>query len=220
MKAKSYLSNANWNFIRLAIFSAIFVFQQMQTSWAQSTANVSKKSEITLSSFEGFYRFPNQVAYVQFYQKDGKLMATQLWDKKQYEMIRKSELEFETSEGYTAKFIADKGDVNAMMLNGRILLRKVNYNPEQKMALEIEQLKKLEGRYQFQKDAKLSIEVIAEKGGLILHQLWDGKNMSFYPRSEVDFFNDELTFPLHFVVENEQVKQMTCFGNDKWNKLN
>ena len=220
MKAKYYSLKANCGFYRLAIILVIFLFRQLPASLAQSKAEDTKAVAVPLSSFEGFYRFPNQVAYVQVYQKEGKLMAIQVWDKKQYEMIRKSELEFATSEEYNAKFIVDNGNVGAMMLNERIRLTRVNYNPERKMALESEQLKKFEGRYQFHKNDKRSVEIIAEKEGLVLHQLWDGKKIPFYPRSEVDFYNEGQTFPLHFVVENEKVKQLICFGNHKWNKLN
>jgi hypothetical protein len=216
MKAKYYPLNANLGFIRLAILFAVFLFQEVPHCLAQS-----KESGPPLESFEGFYRFPNQVAYVKIVQKGDKLIGTQLWDKKDYELVRKSDLSFEAvKEGYPVKFIMDNGKVKALFINNWIEVTRVNYDPEQKQTLRIEWLKKLEGRYQFQKDAKKILEISVEKDGLVLKSLWDQKALLFYARSEVDFYNEKQSFPLHFILENDQPKQLICFGTDKWNKLN
>jgi hypothetical protein len=52
----------------------------------------------------------------------------------------------------------------------------------------------------------------------MLTQLWDNKTISFTPRSEFFFLNDDGTFPLTFSVANGKVQQMQCFENDLWLK--
>jgi len=216
MKAKYYLVNANHGLIRLVILFAVFLLQELPPSIAQS-----KQPALPLRSFEGFYRFPNQVAYVQIYQKDGKLLAKQVWNGQEYQLLRKSDLEFETAnEGHKAKFTLDQDSVTSALVDNRILISRVNYDPGKKMELSEEQLKQLEGNYQLKKNGMKGIEIRSDGKGLRLKQLWDGKEITFFPRSPVDFYNEELSFPLHFVIEGHKVKQVICFGKDAWNKEN
>ncbi len=216
MKAKYYPVNADRGLIRLVILFAIFLFQELPCCFAQS-----KESVLPLHSFEGFYRFPNQIAYMRIYQKDGKLLAKQVWNGQEYRLSRKSDLEFETAnEGHNAKFILDKDSVTSALVDNRILISRVNYDPGKKMELSQDQLKQLEGNYQLKKNGMKGIEIRSDGKGLRLKQLWDGKEITFFPRSPVDFYNEELSFPLHVVIEAHKVKQVICFGKDVWNKEN
>jgi len=213
MKAKYYPVNADRGLIRLVILFAIFLFQELPCSFAQS-----KESVLPLHSFEGFYRLPNQIAYMQIYQKDGKLLAKQVWNGQEYQLSRKSDLEFETAnEGHKAKFILDKDSVTSALVDNRILISRVNYDPGKKMELSQDQLKQIEGNYQ---RGKWGLVIRSDGKGLRLKQLWDGKEITFFPRSPVDFYNEELSFPLHVVIEGHKVKQVICFGKDVWNKEN
>jgi hypothetical protein len=222
MKATNFLkATRSLNGFLKAILTVMFLFQFGYPALAKPADSRLIVAEVPLKNLEGIYRFPNQVAYVRIYQKEGKLVAKQIWDNVEYELKRESELEFGTvNQIYKASFIREKDSITGIRLNDRILLTKVNYDPSKQISLGSEKLNKLQGRYQFQKDKKLFIEIKASNNGLILHQLWDDKKFSFVPRSEVDFFNQEHSFPLHFNIVAMKVKQIVCFGKDPWEKVN
>ncbi|MNU04581.1 hypothetical protein D3C72_2490560 [compost metagenome] len=67
-------------------------------------------------------------------------------------------------------------------------------------------------------DNNLKITIEPSAQGIILKQLWDNKTISFTPRSELFFLNEDGTFPLTFSVANGKVEQMTCFEKDLWLK--
>jgi hypothetical protein len=61
-------------------------------------------------------------------------------------------------------------------------------------------LKKFEGYYQFTNDTATYLHITSKGNNLILHQLWDGKEINFERKSEFEFFNGENSFPLNSVV--------------------
>ena len=220
MKA-NYFLKANLYRLRMAIVAVMFLFPLRHPAIAKSENRHFKAAELPLKHFEGFYRFPSKVAYILIYQKEGKLIAKQIWDSKEYVLSRVSELAFvSANDDHTATFTQVKDNITGILLNNRIPITKVNYDPGKRISLSTVQFNKLQGRYQFQRDPKLFIEIKADKNGLILHQLWDDKKISFFARSEVDFFNEESSFPIHFNITNKKVEQMICFEKDIWNKLN
>jgi len=220
MKA-NYFLKANLYGLRMAIVAVMFLFPLMHPAIAKSENRHFKAAELPLKHFEGFYRFASKVAYILIYQKEGKLIAKQIWDNKEYVLSRVSELAFvSTNDDHRATFTRVKDSITGILLNNRIPITKVNYDPSKRISLSPVQFNKLQGRYQFQRDPKLFIEIKADKNGLILHQLWDDKKISFFARSEVDFFNEESSFPIHFNITNEKVGQMVCFEKDIWNKVN
>ena len=81
-------------------------------------------------------------------------------------------------------------------------------------------LKKFEGYYQFTNDTSTYLQITSQGNNLILHQLWDGKEISFEHKSELEFFNDEYSFPLKFSSDqNGIITQVTAFDRDLWNKV-
>lgn len=219
MKA-NYFLKSNLYSLRIAIVSVMFLFPLLHSAIAKPKNSHFKATELPLKHFEGFYRFPSKVAYILIYEKKGKLIAKQIWDNKEYVLSRESELEFVTAnDDYKATFTRVKDSITGILLNNRIPITKVNYDPTKRISLSIDQFNKLQGRYQFQRDPKLFIEIKADKNGLILHQLWDDKKISFFARSEVDFFDEESSFPIHFNIIDEKVGEMVCFEKDVWNKV-
>src|SRR4051794_22341176 len=59
-------------------------------------------------------------------------------------------------------------------------------------------LKKFEGYYRFISDTATYLQITAKGNNLILHQLWDGKEIVFDHKSELEFLNKEQLFPLRF----------------------
>ena len=89
----------------------------------------------------------------------------------------------------------------------------------QKEIKDTQLLKSFEGYYQFQNDKNTFLQIIVKGNNLILKQLWDGKEIVFLQKSELEFFNEEESFPLKFSKDqNGAITQVLAFGRDLWNK--
>lgn len=174
----------------------------------------------SLAQLQGYYQFPNKVAFLAFELKGDTLFAKQLWDNKTYPLVQIDGTHFESkAEGHQIEFIKDSsGQFNQAKLLGRITTTKVDFDPRQVKQLSTQQLGRLEGIYTFRDDSSLKISIQSSGSGLSLTQLWDKKDIAFTPRSETFFLNDDGMFPLSFVLENGSVTQVTCFENDVWLK--
>lgn len=174
----------------------------------------------SLDDFTGYYRFPNRVAYIRFFDQDGQFVAQQTWDGRIYPLNRTGSRSFQShDEAYSIAFIeGTRGKIDKAKVLDRVILEKVPYNPTQYVELSAEQLTPLLGRYRFQKDSNMEINVSIQDGKLAIRQLWDNNTISFEAYSPTDFFNEELTFPLTFIVENGMVKELICFELDRWKK--
>lgn len=187
-----------------------------------AAANASQQqNQSPLKSFQGYYQLPNKVAFIAFDEQDNALHATQLWDqKKRYQLVRKDDTHFESkNEGYSIEFLKNSsGDFSQAKLLGRIVCERVPFDPNKIASLTASQLKQLSGTYLMANDNNFKITIEPSAQGLILKQLWDNKTVSFTPRSELFFLNEDGTFPLTFSVANGKVEQMTCFEKDLWLK--
>ena len=83
-------------------------------------------------------------------------------------------------------------------------------------------LKAYEGYYtfQFEKGTDAYIHLAAIGKGLVLKQMWDGKEIAFTPQSALDFINDDGRFPLHFTKEHGKITHVLAFNRDLWTKTN
>ncbi len=81
-------------------------------------------------------------------------------------------------------------------------------------------LKKFEGYYQLTNDTTNYLQITSQGNGLILHQLWDGKEINFVPKSNVEFFCKEQPFPLKFIKDDKgNVMQVLAFNKDLWQRV-
>ncbi|MDR2273176.1 MAG: hypothetical protein LBF27_19860 [Sphingobacterium sp.] len=192
-------------------------------TFAQTSAagTSHQQNQTSLKSFQGYYQLPNKVAFIAFDEQDNSLYATQLWDqKKRYQLVRKDDTHFESkNEGYAIEFLKNtSGDFNQTKILGRIVCERVPFDPNKIASLTASQLKLLAGTYLMANDNNFKITIEPSTQGLILKQLWDNKTISFTPRSELFFLNEDGTFPLTFSAANGKVEQMTCFEKDLWLK--
>src|SRR5689334_14421945 len=75
-----------------------------------------------------------------------------------------------------------------------------------------ESLKKFEGYYQFTEDTTRYLQITPQGNNLILHQLWDDKEISFERKSELEFYNGENSFPLKFSSDQKgSITQVLAF---------
>ena len=84
-------------------------------------------------------------------------------------------------------------------------------------------LKAYEGYYkfQFEKDKDAFIHITATEKGLVLKQMWDGKEIPFTPQSTFDFVDDSGNFPLKFTKDRTgKFTQVLAFNRDLWTRTN
>jgi len=183
----------------------------------------------SLKKFEGYYQFTNDTAtYLHITSKGNNLILHQLWDGKEINFERKSEFEFFNGENsFPLKFSSDQnGSITQVLAFDRDLWNKVkNYKPvvNKEIHLTPDQLNQFQGKYtfQFEKGKDSYMQITAAKDHITLKQLWDGKEINFVPKSNVEFFCKEQSFPLKFVKDNKgNVIQVLAFNKDLWQKVN
>lgn len=205
--------------IRMAIGSILFGSAFLATNcFAQGDSQPSEM--VSLEKFSGYYQFPSKAGFIQFEPKDHVLFAKQLWDNKEYRLIRIDATTFESEkEGQKVEFLKDNtGQFAYAKLLGRITTVKVGFDPQKIKQLSTAQLKRLEGTYILTDDNSLKLNIRSSANGLTLKQLWDNKEVAFTPRSETFFLNEDGTFPLTFLLGDGEAVQVTCFADDVWLK--
>ncbi|MEP7143637.1 MAG: hypothetical protein ABI707_12235 [Ferruginibacter sp.] len=177
---------------------------------------------------EGYYQFTNDTAtYLQITSQGSNLILHQLWDGKEISFERKSELEFVNKEqSFPLKFTSDQnGTITQAVAFDRDVWNKVkDYKAiiNKEFHLSPDQLKPFEGKYtfQFEKGVDSYIQITAATDHLTLKQLWDGKEINFVPKSNVEFFCKEQSFPLKFIKDNTgNIIQVLAFDKDLWQRV-
>jgi len=87
--------------------------------------------------------------------------------------------------------------------------------------LTADQLKSLNGRYKLESNNKFHLQISSKLDKLTLKQEWDGAEIVFEAKSEVEFFCNDLSFPLKFTKNAQgESTQVLAFGHDLWLKVN
>jgi hypothetical protein len=178
------------------------------------------QQESGLQKFEGFYRFPNRVAYIQFVLNNGKLEARQLWDGRVYVLQSTGESSFQSvDEGY--KLVFDLTTVPSQVkILDRVILNKVSYDPGKRQEPSKKVRQQYQGRYRLAKDTNMWIRVAEKQGMLVLHQEWDNKEIVLESMTDSEYINEELIMPVSFEILTKGGVRMHCFENDIWEKIN
>jgi len=205
----------NFKFILLGVFSLVC-----------STQIYSQQRP--LKDFEGYYQFTNDTStYLQITSKGNDLILHQSWDGKEITFIRKSELEFFNEENsFPLKFGSDKNGIITQVtaFDRDLWNRAKNYKPDinTEIRLSPAQLKSFEGKYRFQFEPGQDsyVEITAAPDHITLKQQWDGKEINFVPKSNLEFFCKEQSFPLKFTKDDKgNVIQVLAFNKDLWQKV-
>uniref|UniRef100_F4CBK8 DUF3471 domain-containing protein n=1 Tax=Sphingobacterium sp. (strain 21) TaxID=743722 RepID=F4CBK8_SPHS2 len=180
-----------------------------------------QSDSVSLDDVSGYFRFPNRAAYIRFFDQDGQFVAQQTWDGRIYPLQRTGSLTFQSrDEAYQIAFIAGTdGKIDKAKILDRLTLEKVSFNPTQYVSLTADQLTPLLGQYRLQRDSNMEINVTKQGNKLAIEQLWDNKTIVFEAFSPTDFLNEELSFPLTFILANGTVKELICFESDRWERI-
>jgi hypothetical protein len=195
---------------------------------AQTTGNkvTGQLGTNKLNIFNGRYISPhNKAIYLQITATDGHLVLKQSWDGEEISFDKKGDLDFYNDEhSFPLKFTkSGTGAITQVLAFDRDLWIKGDDNyqfvPQKTIQLTAAQLKTLEGKYQA-KDGDNFLQITATTDHIILKQLWDDKEITFSPISEVDFVNDAQTFPLKFTKGSDGLAtQVLAFNTDMWVKV-
>ena len=84
--------------------------------------------------------------------------------------------------------------------------------------IHVQDLKAYEGYYKMDDSY---IHISSAENRLVLQQMWDNQEISFAPRTELEFTNDDLNFPLKFTKASDgKITQVLAFNKDLWIKTN
>ncbi|GGA97820.1 hypothetical protein [Puia dinghuensis] len=181
-----------------------------------------------LKAYEGYYRFSgdtNSCLHITATEKG--LVLEQEWDGKQISFAPKSALEFVNEDGdFPLKFTKENSGAITQVLafNKDLWIRTNNYKPQGLAAVRLApgQLKVLEGKYtfQFEQGKDEFIQIKATDTGLVLKQMWDGREIPFIALSDRDFYCKAAQFPLKFTKDKNGIAtQVLAFNRDLWNKV-
>ncbi|HVS94412.1 MAG TPA: hypothetical protein VHE59_20380 [Mucilaginibacter sp.] len=217
------------NRFRISAITLILLSAIVSISPARAAAVIKAISaETPLSAFEGIYQNKvNTFSYFKITAVNDTLVAKQMDGDMKIVLTRKSDMEFEMKDDDGDENIPvvfaknDAGDIAQVVVGGRDVWNKVKeYIPVKEVSLTADQLKAFEGKYKFEQKDDTYLQITATGTGLILKQLWDGKEINFMPIGENDFLNRQFAFPLKFSRDaNGNVIKVLAFNRDLWDKV-
>ncbi|HEY4325837.1 MAG TPA: M56 family metallopeptidase [Mucilaginibacter sp.] len=180
-----------------------------------------------LKKFAGYYEFKDRKGqFLQIIATGNGLVLKQLWDNIEIDFTVTSPLEFLAKENplFTLRFTADDaGRITQVLAFGKdVWVRNDNYHPPVEIKLAAQDLKKLEGKYEFRDEKGQFLQISATSSGLVLKQLWDDQQIDFVATSPLEFLAKENSrFTLQFTADNAgRITQVLAFGKDIWDKVN
>jgi len=197
---------------------------------ASSTGiKISKAEGTPLTAFEGIYQEHDApTAYFKVTAVNNTLVAKRLDYDQQYVLNRTADLTFETTDAQSSnkKIITFSKNGAGAISEARVgdhtpWIKVKAYVPIDQVKLPPRMLKQFEGKYQFEAKPEAFLTITSNGTGLVLKQLWDGKEIStFVPTSLNDFLYLKDAMPLRFVKDAKgNVVKMYAFGQDVWDKV-
>jgi len=179
-----------------------------------------------LKIFEGYYQFHNdEKFFLQIVVQENNLVLHQLWDGKDIVFERVDEMQFSGNDGdFPLTFKTDKkGNIDQAIAFGKDVWHKTDDYPladGAEVQLTVEQLKKLEGYYRFQKDAAGYIKFFVRDQQLIAQQMWDKKEHVLVAYSDLKFKSKDKGLPAEFIQDkNGNVVQVLVLSTDLMDKV-
>jgi hypothetical protein len=182
-----------------------------------------------LQSFEGYYkcRFtPARIEYIRLTVAGDGLELKELWSGRKLKVNRQAELTFVDQTGeYPAVFTkAPGGAVTGLSFVSRNTWKRADdFDPQEPLTVRLspEQLRAFEGKYQHEHGPDAVWQAVARENGLVLTDLWTGRETRFVPTSETEFRHEdrEVTMPLRFIRGNGGgATQLVAYGRDVFNR--
>ena len=166
---------------------------------------VKKEMEHTpaqLAPFQGLYQLQGGEAkfpkFIQFSERENKLVLKQMWDGHEIMFVPESELAFFSRE--IKQFTLDFSKDNNGNITQVLAFKHDVWVKAKKPALTPAILASYQGKYQSEADPDNQIRLIARDSSLVIKQLWDGKETVVMPLGDTYFNNAALNLPLLIVM--------------------
>jgi hypothetical protein len=174
---------------------------------------------VQLKVFEGTYKSETSEGdFLQLTERDNKLILKQYWNGEEIIFEPDSTLHFFSREERLLKLKFDRaadGSIQKMQAFNKETWRKTQPPP-----ISPGLLKPFEGRYRLKEDSDDVIHVTASDSGLVLKQLWDGKEIVVRPLTESFFYNKALSYTLYFRKDKAgAVIGALALGADEFEKI-
>jgi len=172
-----------------------------------------------LKAYEGVYQIQNgQPRFVQFYEKDNKMIMKQHWDGSEIAFVPETEFSFFSKELALFSIVFSKdpdGNFTKAVVN-----KRDNWTKLAPIHPTTEQLKIYEGKYQSTDDEDNLLQLIARDNKLVVKQLWDKKEIVLTPKTDVYYYSDEQSYSLLFQKDKEgALTQVRVLGIDLFKKV-
>jgi hypothetical protein len=180
-----------------------------------------------LKTFEGYYQLRgNKEMVAKMVTSGNDLIVKTLWNGIESTYSPESELVFFLRSGDNGITIKFEKDANGNITSGtdfmgRTWYKNDNYTPRKEIQMTAKQLQLYEGIYtfEFKPGKRETITIKALDGTLELKEAWSGKEITFFPESDLDFFSKQRPFPLKFTKDaNGNVTHLLAFEKDLWTK--
>ena len=80
--------------------------------------------------------------------------------------------------------------------------------------------KAYEGQYRSRDDSDNQVRLIAVDTNLVMRQLWDGKELRFYPINDTYFYNAQWRYPLYILKgDSGRVKSILLMGREHFERV-
>ena len=131
----------------------------------------------------------------------------------------------EGGEGVVVMVNSDNGAILSEVVNSVATVYgwKDFYKPEYKTFVTIppDQLQAFTGRYKLRGPRDLALDCRVDAGNLVIRQLWNGVQSTFYPESDSSFFSMDWGFGIKASkAADGSVAYLVAFDRDYWDKVN
>jgi hypothetical protein len=172
-----------------------------------------------LKVFEGLFVLHNTDSrFVEFKEKDNKLILKQHWDGEEVPFVPESGLDFFCPQQpmFTVTFTKDStGAVSKMLAFKRDQWDKVK--PAQ---VTVDELRAFTGKFRLKEDPDNVVMISIKGSGLVVKQLWDNKEIPISPKSAVYFYNEEQSYPVLFIKEKDgSISKIIVLGEDIFERV-
>jgi len=150
-----------------------------------------------LKPFEGvYYREGESKTCLELTEVQNKLHVRLFFNTDEMDLMPDSALHFFglQNQAFTVKFLQQSdGSIVEMVIDGT-----AHWIKARKVSLTTDQLKAFEGKYRLKEDPDDLIRIAARDSSLVVRQLWDGKETTVNPLTNVYFYNEARKFSLDF----------------------
>ncbi len=172
-----------------------------------------------LKVFEGVYGSEtNQGAFVELTERDNKLILKQYGNGEDIVFVPDSALHFFSREQRLLKLKFNRAADGS--IRGMQAFNKETFDKMKQPSVSMTLMKRFEGNYRLKEDSDDVIRVTAMDSGLVVKQLWDGKEIAVRVLAASFFYNKDRAYTLYFRKDKDgAVLGALALDTDEFEKM-